>query len=748
MSAGVSGTYLVRCTINTNQSSATNAVAITTVNQALRKMAAQESLEFDALRGWVAAWNAVVDAIDTGIGGAATPPGGSDGQIQYNNGSSFGGAAQLYYDDSTDKIGLRNTAPTFDIDLTNAAGAATTIGIRNSDNATSPNLLMIRSAGSPTLKTAVTTGDVLGNLVYAGHHGASDVNVHYSANIMAEAAENFAAGAGGTDLSFFTTAIGGTVAGRKMTLTAEGDMEMYSGGVKLESYNGTPSDGCIQWDGSNAQVYKSSAWVDLDASGGGGTLDSSYDYGGAGVGRSITADAGAVAITNAVDDSTNTLELTRSLGGGTPTGNALKVLSDLGTTYQEEGAGIFMTAAGTASQSIWSDQRLYIGSDASGGVNIANRAANGHAVVTLTSTSTLASTSSNVSVTANASTSAGNALIEILSVAGAASEGTVSLNALGGAGGGGNVLIGGYGCDIRFDGENRLGSTWLTQAYVTLSDDYTEWDDLESNCGGEVSLIQAINLAYAASGGISLDGAYDFGGAGVGRTITADSGSVVITNPAADTTSTLEVARNTGSGNVLQIQNDGGGYPGSTNQKSIFLTAASAVAQTIWSDKELYIGTSEPVLGMYLQNTAVGGALLRMQAQAVTTGNSVMWITADGATADNSTGYMLLQAAGAGTGGESKIEMRATAGSTGPGIVDIFASGGSAYVKAGGDNCEVRFNDENRSASTTWLTQPYITLSDNLGEWDDLESNCSGEVSLIRAINIAYAAAIGSGGGT
>ena len=44
-------------------------------------------------------------------GGGDGSPGGSDGQIQYNNGGAFGGATQLFYDDSNNRVGIkfRNT---------------------------------------------------------------------------------------------------------------------------------------------------------------------------------------------------------------------------------------------------------------------------------------------------------------------------------------------------------------------------------------------------------------------------------------------------------------------------------------------------------------------------------------------------------------------------------------------------------------------------------------------------------------
>lgn len=68
-SVGAAGTYLIRCTINSGIINGTNAVAFTTQNSALRKLAAAETLEFDSLRGWTAAYNTLVDVVDSGGGG-------------------------------------------------------------------------------------------------------------------------------------------------------------------------------------------------------------------------------------------------------------------------------------------------------------------------------------------------------------------------------------------------------------------------------------------------------------------------------------------------------------------------------------------------------------------------------------------------------------------------------------------------------------------------------------------------------
>ena len=53
--------------------------------------------------------------------GVSVSPGGSDGQIQYNNGGSFGGAAQLYYDDVNNRLGLNASSPAYTFDLGESA---------------------------------------------------------------------------------------------------------------------------------------------------------------------------------------------------------------------------------------------------------------------------------------------------------------------------------------------------------------------------------------------------------------------------------------------------------------------------------------------------------------------------------------------------------------------------------------------------------------------------------------------------
>ena len=49
-------------------------------------------------------------------------PGGSDGQIQYNNGGSFGGASSFYYDDTNNRIGIGESTPISSLDINVGTG--------------------------------------------------------------------------------------------------------------------------------------------------------------------------------------------------------------------------------------------------------------------------------------------------------------------------------------------------------------------------------------------------------------------------------------------------------------------------------------------------------------------------------------------------------------------------------------------------------------------------------------------------
>jgi hypothetical protein len=57
----------------------------------------------------------------TNISSGSVAAAGSDGQLQYNNGGSFGGASRLYYNDSTNRVGIGTSSPGYDLDVSGSA---------------------------------------------------------------------------------------------------------------------------------------------------------------------------------------------------------------------------------------------------------------------------------------------------------------------------------------------------------------------------------------------------------------------------------------------------------------------------------------------------------------------------------------------------------------------------------------------------------------------------------------------------
>ncbi len=103
----------------------------------------------------------------------------------------------------------------------------------------------------------------------------------------------------------------------------------------------TKREGDLWFDitGDEFYIYDGGSWA-IKSSSGGTTLDGSYDYGGAGAGRTINATDGAVQITNTENDSASLLGLTYS---GTSTGDALTITlsggSGDGIEFENTGSG-------------------------------------------------------------------------------------------------------------------------------------------------------------------------------------------------------------------------------------------------------------------------------------------------------------------------------------------------------------------------------------------------------------------------
>jgi len=102
--------------------------------------------------------------------------GGSDHQLQFNDGGSLNGAATLYWDHVNSRQGLGTSAPTVDFDVVTASNAARGIKQRNySATADAPAVLALhRARGTEGSPADINTGDTLGLLSISGRSAGAD----------------------------------------------------------------------------------------------------------------------------------------------------------------------------------------------------------------------------------------------------------------------------------------------------------------------------------------------------------------------------------------------------------------------------------------------------------------------------------------------------------------------------------------------------------------------------------------------
>jgi len=157
----------------------------------------------------------------TGIGGGGSPA-GSDSQIQYNNGGSFGGAQGLIYDDSNTRVGIGLTAPltTLHVHADTINNGAVTIS--QADNSGDASQLDISKArGSGASPTAIQSGDFIGQIRTLGYDGDSYDNF---ADIYVQAAGTVSTTSHPSKMVIRTTKDGATSLTTAVTIDENQDM--------------------------------------------------------------------------------------------------------------------------------------------------------------------------------------------------------------------------------------------------------------------------------------------------------------------------------------------------------------------------------------------------------------------------------------------------------------------------------------------------------------------------------------------
>ncbi|MFH1414451.1 MAG: hypothetical protein ABIG56_06360, partial [Candidatus Omnitrophota bacterium] len=101
-----------------------------------------------------------------------TAAAGDDGQVQYNNSDTFAGATSLYYNDSTNRLGIGTTAPAAKLEI-KGAGTGTTFALKIQDSEEADKLAILDNGNVGIATTAPGY-----KLDVAGTFSADSVNVN------------------------------------------------------------------------------------------------------------------------------------------------------------------------------------------------------------------------------------------------------------------------------------------------------------------------------------------------------------------------------------------------------------------------------------------------------------------------------------------------------------------------------------------------------------------------------------------
>ncbi len=320
--------------------------------------------------------------------------------------------------------------------------------------------------------------------------------------------------------------------------------------------------GFYYWDNTGTPAWKPVA-------GTGGTLDNAYDFGGAGLGKTITADAGAVLI-----NGTDGLLSTGTFGSGVlaPDGAGTRMLWNpakaafragrvLGTEWDNINIGLYSTSFGNSNRASGFNSTAFgLSSVASGGTStamgnnsiasgdfstaIGGSTASGEEAIAIGKSTVALAKSSMAFGKNNFARSYGETTFGIGSTAynpslNGSSDFTIA-NATD------RLLVVGNAIDAN--NNDNVDPAERSDALVILKNgntgigisNPTERVHIQGNlrlengtqAAGRVLTSDATGLATwsipAVGSGGTLDQAYDFGGAGLGKTITADAGAVLI----------------------------------------------------------------------------------------------------------------------------------------------------------------------------------------------------------------------------
>ncbi len=266
-----------------------------------------------------------------------------------------------------------------------------------------------------------------------------------------------------------------------------------------------------------------------------GSLDSAYDFGGAGLGRTVTADTGAVLVSGADGlQVTGTYGLGATLdlaGSGTrmffnPRKAAFRAGRITGTQWDNANVGNYSIAMGSGTTASGTTSTAFGGgTTASGDASTAfgsNSIASGNASTAFGGNNS----ASGIAATAFGWNNTASSLGETVLGIGATAYG-ITVN--------GDIAFGAtnrtdrlfvIGNAIDANSNNIVDAAERSDALIILKNGLTRLPSTTNAMINAADGKAAVTKEWIQTNAGTLDHAYDFGGAGVGRTITADAGAV------------------------------------------------------------------------------------------------------------------------------------------------------------------------------------------------------------------------------
>jgi hypothetical protein len=105
-------------------------------------------------------------------GGGGGTPGGSDGQVQYNNGGVFGGSL-LYFDDVNSRVGLNTTAPTTLLDVQSDLDGGANLNLQSAFTGGEGGQIDFRTSDGTNTSPTNSSSKVLGDIFFRGYGGGA-----------------------------------------------------------------------------------------------------------------------------------------------------------------------------------------------------------------------------------------------------------------------------------------------------------------------------------------------------------------------------------------------------------------------------------------------------------------------------------------------------------------------------------------------------------------------------------------------